>query len=100
MPMDISVKFDAFDIFPEFHFEPVADLRAKALLQETETWLKSRIYELTREIINTPIGTGSEAERNRDIATTNLMKGKIDAFTEMLMNSRDAKIMMAQQAAE
>lgn len=100
MANGISVKFDPFDVFPEFHFEPVADLRAKALLQETETWLKQRIYEITTEIINTPLGTGSDADRNRDIATTNLLKGKIDAFTEMLSNSRDAKVLMAQQAAE
>jgi len=75
-------------------------MRAQALLQETEIWLKQRIYELTREILQTPLGVGTPEEINRAIATTNLMKGKIDAFTEMLENSRDTKILMAQQAQE
>lgn len=86
----ISAKFDAYDLYPQFLFEEQDLLRAQALLQETEIWLKDRIYALTQEIVNTVI-TGTPDEKDELISKTNFMKGKIDAYEELLNNSRDAK---------
>lgn len=88
--MTISVEQTMYDLFPTFHFEKSDELRAKMLAQETEVLLRNRVYELLEESMSLEL-VGTPEEINQKIGQLNFMKGKIDAFKELLEASRDAK---------
>lgn len=88
--MTIGVSNQIHELFPEFHFEEEDRLRAQLLPKETQLWLKSRSQELVKEIIGTQL-QGTPEEISKSINQVNFLKGKVDAFMELLEAAHNAE---------
>lgn len=86
----ITAKMGQYDLIPTFEFDAESQLIADSLPSETELKLKQRINDLRQEILMTPL-TETDSEMATKIQQMNFLKGKCEAFMELLEDSQEAK---------
>lgn len=86
----IQMKFGPYDLVPTYDREEADILQGKTLTVETEIAIKIRMCEIRDAIINTAI-IGTPEERQQLLELQNFMRGKLDAFQELLDDSQEAR---------